>query len=222
MTRAQRHKEESSDYRYFPDPDLVPVIVTPEEVESVRSGLGELPAAIRQRIQRRPTASTPTTAQVIVNQGRAVVDYFDELAQACGDGKRASNWVQQDVLRTLNERDIGIESLPVSASALAELIQMVDRGDIDSTRARDVFAEMAASGASAPDAMRSLGIEQLGQAELVDLCRQLLAGNPKIVGDLKEGKMKAIGALIGQAKNRNPNANPNAVRSICLELIKKL
>jgi aspartyl-tRNA(Asn)/glutamyl-tRNA(Gln) amidotransferase subunit B len=218
VTRAQRRKEESSDYRYFPDPDLTPVTVTPEEVEKVRAALGELPAAIRRRIENTHGVD-PYAADVIVHQGRAMAAYFDELAQACGDGKRAANWILQDVLRTLKERGVGIESFPVSAQALGELIQMVQRGDVDSTRAKDIFSEMAARGESAPEAMKSLGIEKLDQSELVKLCQELLASRPDIVADVKSGKTKAIAALIGQAKRRNPNANPNQVRDICIELI---
>jgi aspartyl-tRNA(Asn)/glutamyl-tRNA(Gln) amidotransferase subunit B len=221
VTRPQRQKEESSDYRYFPDPDLAPVIVKPEQVEGVRSGLGELPAAIRQRLQDTYGIEA-YDAQVIVNQGRQLVDYFVALAQATGDGKRASNWVQQDVLRTLNERSIGIDGFPISAAALADLLRAVQRGDLDSSRARDVFNQMLASGQSAGDAMQSLGIASVDRDEIVALCRRLVADNPQAVAEVKTGKQKALGALIGQAKRQNPNVNPALVREICLQLIETM
>ena len=127
-TRPQRSKEESSDYRYFPDPDLVPVTVTEEEVERVRASLGELPAALRKRLEQT-YGITPYDADVLVNQGRALVDYYVELAEACGDGKAASNWIQQDVLRWLGERQVGIGEYPVAAAAAG-------RADRDGPRRR--------------------------------------------------------------------------------------
>ncbi len=99
ITHEQRSKEESSDYRYFPDPDLAPVTVTEEEIEQIRASLGELPADLRMRLENT-YGITPYDSDVLVNQGRALVDYYIELADTCGDGKTASNWMQQDVLRS--------------------------------------------------------------------------------------------------------------------------
>lgn len=221
VTRPQRQKEESSDYRYFPDPDLVPVITTADEVQAVRDSLGELPAAIRRRLADDYQLDDHA-CDVIVNQGRGFVAYYEQLASKAGDAKRASNWIQQDVLRTLNETGTTIEQFPLSANALAELLKAVQGGELDNTRAKDVFAEMLKSDTSAGEAMRALGIEQVDQSALVDLCRQLLEQNPRIVDDVKGGKQKAVGALIGQAKRHNPNASPNEVRKICLELIEQM
>jgi aspartyl-tRNA(Asn)/glutamyl-tRNA(Gln) amidotransferase subunit B len=221
ITRGQRHKEESSDYRYFPDPDLVPVMVKPEEVERVRAELGELPAALRTRLETSYQIDA-YDADVLVNQGAAVVEYFEAVAQTCGNGKRASNWVQQDVLRTLKERELPIDEFAVSAPSLADLIQKVEQGDLDSTRAKDVFQEMAANGSPAAKAMETLGIAKVDDAELDALCRGLLEANPKILADLKAGKHKAAGALIGQAKKQNPNVNPAQVREITLRLAEEM
>jgi aspartyl-tRNA(Asn)/glutamyl-tRNA(Gln) amidotransferase subunit B len=220
ITRGQRHKEESSDYRYFPEPDLVPVVITPEEVAQVRGNLDELPAAIRKRLETT-YGIAPYDSDVIVNQGRAVVDYYVQLADATGDGRRASNWVQQHVLRTLNEQNLGIEAFPVSTAALTELLQAIDAGEIDNTRARDVFDQMVASGKSAAEIMTSLGIEKLDSSELERLCSKLLGENAKTVEDFRSGKQQAIGALIGQAKKLNPNANPAEVRKLLVKLIQQ-
>ncbi len=218
VTRAQRHKEESSDYRYFPDPDLVPVRVSREEVEWVRAELGELPATLRKRLEQTYDLEA-YDAEVLVNQGRACVAYFEQVVQASGEPKRASNWIQQDVLRTLNERAIAIEAFPVSATSLAELLKLVQDGDLDNSRAKDVFQQMVESEASVQQTLDSLGIEKVAKDELIVLCRDLLRQNPRIVEDVKNGKQQAIGALIGQARKRNPNANPARVRELCLELI---
>ena len=217
VTRGQRSKEESSDYRYFPDPDLAPIIVSEEDVETVRSELGELPAALRKRLEET-YALTPYDADVLVNQGRALVDYYLTVAEGCGDGKAASNWMQQDVLRKLNEDEISIDDYPVGATALGELIGKVKAGELNTSRGREVLEVMIETGKSAADAMSQLGIEQVDETELVELCRELLTANPKIVADIQAGKTKAAGSLIGQAKQKNPNVDPGRVREICLEL----
>jgi aspartyl-tRNA(Asn)/glutamyl-tRNA(Gln) amidotransferase subunit B len=221
VTRGQRHKEESSDYRYFPDPDLCPVVATPKQVEDVRRNLGELPAALRTRLERQYEI-TPYDSDVIVNQGRALVAYYEELAQACGDGKQSSNWIQQDVMRTLKETGVPMEQFPVPAKRLAELLQAVRKNEVDNARARLVFVEMASSGVAPREAMQKLGIEKVDASDLEGLCRELLAENPAVVSDVKNGKEKAIGALIGKARQKNANVNPAEVKRVCLELIAKM
>ena len=221
VTRGQRQKEESSDYRYFPDPDLVPVVVKPEEVDEVRSSLGELPAALRGRLQATYGIDA-YDADVIVNQGRELVDYYVSLTELAGDPKRASNWIQQDVMRALNERQISILDFSISAGGLAELLNAIENGVIDNTRGKDVFMEMLDSGSSAAKAMNKLGIERVDASAVTNLCKELVDGSPKIVADVKAGNQKAIGALIGQAKRSNPNVNPNDVRRICLDLIEQM
>ena len=221
VTLKQREKEESSDYRYFPDPDLCPIIVRPDEVEEVRRNLGELPAQIRERLAAT-YGIEPYDSDVIVNQGRGLVDYYEELAKLTGDGRKASNWIQQDVLRTLNETESTIADFPISAASLSELLKAIANGDVDTTRAKDVFAEMLSSAKSASAAMAALGIEKVDASAIEDLCRELLEANPKIIDDLKAGKAKAAGALIGQAKKRNPNVNPGQFRDLCLKLVQEL
>ncbi len=218
LTRPQRQKEESSDYRYFPEPDLVPVTVRPEEVEQVRSSLGELPAPMRRRLQQQ-YGITAYDADVIVSQGRGVVAYFEQVAAASGNGKQAANWVQRDVLRVLKENSWSIERFPLPPQRLAELVQRIDQGKLDTSRSREVFQHMLQHGTTADEAMEQLGIEAVDESTLLELCRQLVQANPKVVQQVKQGKTKAIGALVGQAKKRNPNVDPRRVQQICLELI---
>jgi aspartyl-tRNA(Asn)/glutamyl-tRNA(Gln) amidotransferase subunit B len=221
ITRGQRHKEESSDYRYFPDPDLCPVITPKAEVDAVRASLGELPAQTRQRLETT-YGLTPYDSDVIVSQGSPTVAYFLALADATGDGKKASNWVQQEVLRTLNERGGKIEDFPVTAAMLSELVKAVGAGDIDLSRAKEVFNDMVATGKTAAEVMKERGIEKVDTSALRDLCAELLAANPRIVADVKSGKEQAVGQLVGQAKKKNANVNPAEVRAICLDLIKAM
>jgi aspartyl-tRNA(Asn)/glutamyl-tRNA(Gln) amidotransferase subunit B len=221
ITFAQREKEESSDYRYFPDPDLCPVVTTATEVTEVGRGLVELPAAIRQRLQTT-YGITPYDSDVIVSQGRSMVDYYEAVAQAAGDGKKAANWLTQEVLRVLNEQGWTLAQFPLAPPALSDLIRLVIAGEIEITRGKEVFNDMVANRRTAAESMQALGISKVDTSELEAICRELVAANPKIVADVKSGKEQAVGALVGQAKKKNPNANPNDVRRICLELIAKL
>lgn len=218
LTYGQRHKEESSDYRYFPDPDLAPVVVTEREIEQVRGELGELPADIRERLEREYQLPA-YDSDVIVNQERAFVDYYLAVADACGDGKQAANWATQEVLRLMNERELAIQGFPVPASALAELLAAIKKGDVPGPRAKEVFACMFDTGCVVGQALERLGIAAVSGDEIEALCRAILADNPRVVADVKAGKTQAAASLIGQAKKRNPNVNPSDVRETCLKLI---
>jgi aspartyl-tRNA(Asn)/glutamyl-tRNA(Gln) amidotransferase subunit B len=221
VTRAQRHKEESSDYRYFPDPDLVPVTVGEPQLAAVRASMGEPPTVLRKTLAEK-WAISAYDADVLVNQGRELVAYFEDVATRVGEGKVASNWLQQDVLRTLNERGESIDAFPIRPEALADLIGRVQKGDFDTSRGREIFAEVLASGRSVADVVASLGIAAVGDDELISLCKELLAANPKIVADVQGGKEQAAAGLIGQAKKKNPNVNPGKVRQMCIDLIKAM
>ena len=219
VTRPQRAKEESSDYRYFPEPDLVPVTVSEAQVAAARGAMGEPPAALRTSLATRWKISA-YDADVLVNQGRDLVAYYEDLATRAGDGKVASNWMQQDVLRTLNERGGTIGEFPVRPEHVADIICRIAQGDFDTSRGREIFAAVLETGKPVADVVASMGITAVSDDDLIALCRELLAANPKIVADVKGGKEQAAAGLIGQAKKKNPNANPGKVRSICLDLIK--
>lgn len=219
-TLGQRSKEESSDYRYFPDPDLIPVLSTPEEVEAVREELGELPASIRVRLSNDHGLSA-YDADVLVNQGRDVLDYFLAAAEACNDYKAACNWVTQNVLRILKEQESTIDQFPTSSAQLADLILAINENKLPKARSNEAFELMVAEGISVPEAIGKLGIEQVDESALVALCQELLDANPKIVADVQGGKVQAIGSLIGQAKKKNPNVDPGRFRELCLELVAK-
>jgi aspartyl-tRNA(Asn)/glutamyl-tRNA(Gln) amidotransferase subunit B len=219
-TRPQRSKEESSDYRYFPDPDLVPVTVTDDQVDRVRASLGELPAALRKRLETN-YGITSYDADVLVNQGRPLVDYYTELADACNDGKAASNWIQQDVLRWLGEQQVDVSKYPVAAKSLAELIAKARAGEFETSRGREILGVMVSDRKSLSEAMDALGIAAVDDSAVIDLCKKLVAASPKIVAEVREGKLKGLGALIGQAKKENPNVNASRVRELCLEIIQQ-
>lgn len=220
VTRGQRSKEESSDYRYFPDPDLAPITSTPEQVANAKAALGELPADLRKRLITEHSLST-YDADVLVNQGREVVSYFLEVVQHGGGAKAACNWVTQEILRSLKEREISIGEFCVTAPHLAELIVSVADGKLPKSRSKEVFELMLDDGLEVASAIQKLGIEQVDESDLTALCQELLDANPKIVADVLSGKPQAVGALIGQAKKKNPNVDPARVRALCLELVRQ-
>ncbi len=217
VTRGQRSKEESSDYRYFPDPDLAPVTTTATEVQAVRASLGELPAELRLRLTEAFELSD-YDADVLVNQGRPLVDYYLEVAEHSGDPKAACNWVTQDVLRVLGDEGATIESFPIAAKQLGDLITTIREGNLPNTRAREAFNLMRQSRLDVATAIAQLGIQKVDESELIALVNELLAANPKTVADIRAGKLQAAGALIGQAKKRNANVDPNRVRELSIEL----
>ncbi|RMF39119.1 MAG: Asp-tRNA(Asn)/Glu-tRNA(Gln) amidotransferase subunit GatB [Planctomycetota bacterium] len=219
VTLPQREKEESSDYRYFPDPDLVPLQIDPQQVQRVRQAVAMRPLELRRKLQHE-YGIKPYDADVIVAQGRSLVEYFETAVAAGGPPKRVSSWIQQDVLRTLNETGQTLEEFAVTAERLAVLLQAVEAGELENSRARDVFQywlqhpmdDLAA-------AKGALGIQDVDETDLVELCRDLLHEHPQIVQQAQAGDMKGLGALIGAAKKRNPNVDPRKVRAICQQLI---
>ena len=183
-----------------------------------KSTIGELPPQIRQRL-KDDYSLKQYDADVIVSQGQGVVDYFLAVADGCGNGKIASNWISQEVLRHLGETETEIDQYPVSAAGLTELLKVVVSGDLDQTRAKDVLAEMVSTGASVTEASDKLGIVKVDSSEIDSLCQQLIDENEKVVNQIKEGNDKAAGRLIGAARKINPNVNPGLVRKRILEMI---
>jgi aspartyl-tRNA(Asn)/glutamyl-tRNA(Gln) amidotransferase subunit B len=197
VTHIQRRKEEASDYRYFPEPDLVPVTVDAQALDAMRANLGELPAVQRARLQTQYNLS-PYDAGVISGQGRAFVAYFEELAKATTDPKEASNWVTNQVLSTVNERKLTIKDFPLAAGALAELLNQRKQMGLNAQRAREVYARMLESGASAEQAIRELGFQVVAdEGQLLEIVRRAIAANAKAVADYKKGKTKAADAIKG-------------------------
>lgn len=228
-TTPQREKEESADYRYFPDPDLIAVETSQQEIESIEKTLGDLPADLRTQLNEQFGLDAYDT-EVIVSQGRRVVEFFRTVATEANDsskdlkksGKMASNWIGQEVLRHLNENDCEIEDYPVPAEQLGKLLAKILAGDFDNSRGKDVLAEMISSGQGIDAAIEKLGIKTVDASEIDGLCQQLIDENPNVVAQLKEGKAKAIGALIGKARKLNPNVSPNLVREKIMKMIESV
>jgi aspartyl-tRNA(Asn)/glutamyl-tRNA(Gln) amidotransferase subunit B len=222
ITVVQRRKEEASDYRYFPEPDLVPVEVDAAWLERVRASLGELPAAQRQRLQQEYGLSD-YDAGVITSQGRAFVSYFEQVAQLCGDAAETKNWLTNDVLQTLNERKLAIGAFPISARNLADLLKEVKTTGLNKQRAREVYGEMLARGISAKDAVDKLGFKVVGdESQLLEIVRVAIATNPKAVADYKKGKVKAADAIKGAVMRETKGmAKTELVQQLLMQELQK-
>ena len=218
VTTPQREKEESADYRYFPDPDLIAVTIEESEIESIKNEIGRLPAQWRELLVK-DHGLKPYDAGVMVGQGADVVEYFLAVAEGCGNSKMASNWVGQEVLRFLNESGEAIDSYPVSSGQMTELLAKVNAGELDQTRAKEVLQEMIDSKLEVQAAMDKLGIKAVDNSEIESLCQQLIDENPDVIQQIKDGNGKAVGALIGKARKLNPNANPGLVKDTILKTI---
>lgn len=215
-TEIQRRKEEASDYRYFPEPDLVPVTVDAATLERVRAELGELPAAQKARLQSH--YGLPVyDAGVLSRQGRAFVAYFEAVVKQCGDAKEACNWTINDLLSTLNERKRDINASPLSATSLGELIAEIKTTGLNKQRAREVYAAML-DGLSVKQAIDKLGFKVVAdEGQLLELVRKAIAANPKAVADFKKGKVKAADAIKGFVMRETKGmANTEAVQRILL------
>jgi len=222
VTVVQRRKEEASDYRYFPEPDLPPVVVDAAWLERTRAEMGELPAALRARLARQYGLS-PYDASVLTSQGRALAAYFEEVTAKCGDAKAACNWVTNQVLATLNERKLGAAAFPISAANLAELIAEVKATGLNMQRAREVYARMLETGTGAKDAIKQLGFEPVTDtAALAEIVRRAVAANPKAVADFKKGKTKAADAIKGAVMRETKGmAKTEVVQQILMEELQK-
>lgn len=213
-TRPMRSKEEAHDYRYFPEPDLPPLIVTDEFIARVRAEMPELPSARRQRFMDQYGLAFNDAAQLTTD--RALADYFERAAQAASNARAAANWVRTELLRELEASKTEIESCPITPENLGALIRLIDQGRISGKQGKEVFAEMFATGKSAEEIVRQRGLEQVSDAaEIERLVEQAIAANPKQVEQYRAGKEGLLGFFVGQVmKASQGKANPKIVNEL--------
>jgi aspartyl-tRNA(Asn)/glutamyl-tRNA(Gln) amidotransferase subunit B len=214
LTVVQRHKEEAADYRYFPDPDLVPVTVTSEQIEQVRAAMGELPAAQRARLQSQYGLSA-YDAGVLVAKGRKMVAYFEAVAAAVGDGKKAANRISDLIFPRLSARKEEIDDFPIRATAFTEFLKATET--IGQDPRRKAFEYMLEHGVDLPAAMTALGIKsaaEFDESALRAAAAAAVAANPKAVADYKKGKEQAKMAIIGHVMKNNRGAPSDLVRRL--------
>jgi aspartyl-tRNA(Asn)/glutamyl-tRNA(Gln) amidotransferase subunit B len=220
-TQSMRTKEHAHDYRYFPDPDLPPVVVDAGWIETVRSELPELPAARRARLVREQGV-TEADARVLTEE-RSLADYYEAAVAAGADGKKVANWVQSELLRELNRdgRDIG--ECPVPPSELAALIRLMDDGTISGKIAKDVFGKMYATGEPARAIIEREGLTQVSDAGAIEAAaRAVIEANPKQTEQYRAGKTNMIGYFVGAVmKATGGKANPAMVNQVLKQLLER-
>jgi aspartyl-tRNA(Asn)/glutamyl-tRNA(Gln) amidotransferase subunit B len=211
-TRAMRTKEDAADYRYFPDPDLPPLIISADWVERVRGEMPELPRLMAARFVK--DYGLPEYDATTLTQTKAMAAYFEEAAKASGQAKLASNWIMGEVSRRLNAQDLAIEAAAVQAPALARLIQRIADGTVSNNAARQVFEALWTGDGSDVDAViEAKGLRQMNDSgALEQIVDDVIAANAANVEQIRAGKDKAFNALVGQAmKASKGKANPQQV-----------
>jgi aspartyl-tRNA(Asn)/glutamyl-tRNA(Gln) amidotransferase subunit B len=217
-TRSMRSKEDAHDYRYFPDPDLPPLTISPAWIDEVRAAMPELPAAQRERFEREHGLSAYDAAQLTASRG--ISEYFEAVARALpqGQAKLAANWIMGEVAATLNREEKDVAQAPVQADALARLIGRIVDGTISNKIAREVFAAMwAGEQGGDPDAIiEARGLKQISDSGAIGaMIDQVIAANPAIVEEYRAGKQKAFNSLVGQImKAAKGKANPQQVNEL--------
>ena len=214
-TRAMRSKEDAMDYRYFPDPDLLPLEIAADWVETVRAQLPELPGAMRERFMRDYGLSPQDAA--VLTASRELAAYFEQVAASVTDRKAAANWVMGEVCAALNAAEIGVDRCPVPATEVAALIARVADGTVNLKTAKEVFALLwAGEGVSADAVIEAKGLKQISDSGAIEaIVDAVLAANPVAVDEYRAGKQKAFQALVGQAmKATRGKANPQQVNEI--------
>ena len=219
ITQSMRSKEDAHDYRYMPEPDLPPIITTDEEIENFRKSLPELPDARRARLTK--TFGLSDYDAGIITSSRAMAEYFDTVVENGADAKLAANWIMSDLSKNLNAENLTIESSPVEAERLAEMILLIQKGTISGKIAKTVFAEMWKSKDTAEKIVKDKGLVQITDTgEIEKVIDEVIAQNEKAVNDYRGGNKKAVGALVGQVmKLTKGKANPQMVNQL---LAKKL
>lgn len=217
VTEPMRTKEDAHDYRYFPEPDLLPVVLTNEQLAAWRASLPELPAARRARMVAE--YGIPEYDAEVLAAERQVADFFEAVARRCGNGKAASNWIMTEVLRLLTASGKGITEAALTPETLAELIKLVADGKINQPTAKSLLPELFERGGSAAALVAARGLAQVDDAgAIARWVDEALAAHPGPVADFRAGKQAAAGFLVGQAmKLSRGKADPRQVAKLVAE-----
>lgn len=220
ITISMRKKETEDDYRYFPEPDLIPIIVDKQTIESVRRSLPELPDEKKKRYTEQLGLSAYDAEQLVAD--KEVAAYYEALVGLNAEAKAAANWVMGDFSKLLNENGVTAKEAPVTPEKAQALLALIEKGTISGKIAKTVFPEMWATGKSAEVIVNEKGLVQISDTgALAEIVKAVIAQNPQSVVDFKAGKNKAIGFLVGQVmKETKGRANPGAVNSLLQEYLK--
>lgn len=216
-TRSMRSKEEAHDYRYFPDPDLLPIIIDSSWVGQVRQNLPELPEARCARFTEQYGLSSYDAD--VLTASRQLADYFEETARCSGNPKGAANWVMGELTRAINDQNCPIEHAPITPAQLSGLIALIDKGTINGTIAKKVFDELWLNGGEPAEIVERLGLAQVSDtAPILEAIAAIMAANQSQVDEYRSGKEKVFGFFVGQVmRAMKGKANPAVVNDLLKE-----
>lgn len=222
VTVSMRSKEEAHDYRYFPEPDLLPIKVDIKMIDKIRKSLPELPEARRERFIKN--YQIPEYDAEILTSSKALGDYYEKTTSLYSNSKVLSNWIMGELMRYLNEEKIEIDESPISPEKLVEMLKLIDEGVISGKMAKDVFEKMFKTGRDASQIVKESGITQItDENELFEVIDNVIKGNPKSVDDFNQGKEKALNFLVGQVmRSTKGRAKPDFVFKAIKQRIKKI
>lgn len=219
-TFSMRTKEDAQDYRYFPDPDLLPVYITEEIITKYKAEIPELPQARAKRFM--VSHGLPEQDAIVLTSEKALADYYEQVVSQCNNHKAASNWIMSELMRELNASGITVSDSPMSPKSLGELIGLVDSGKISGKIAKTVFLDMWQTKKSAEEIIASKGLSQISDRSSIEkIIDEVLAQNPDQVAEYRAGKAKIFGFFVGAVmKASKGQANPDMVNEILTAKLK--
>jgi len=218
---AMRTKEDAHDYRYFPEPDLMPIHLSDEYIQNIKDNLPELPESRKARYMTE--LNLPEYDAGIITSSKALSDFFEEASKACNNPKAVSNWIMSEIIRVARENDFEYSNMPFTATQFADLIKLIDKGTISGSIAKKVFEEMVLTGKDASKIVEEKGLIQISdEGAIKEVVDKILAANPQSIEDYKAGKDRALGFLVGQCmKEMKGKGNPQILNKLILEELQK-
>ena len=218
---AMRTKEEANDYRYFPEPDLMPIRLSDEYINNIKDTLPELPESRKKRYVEE--LGLPEYDAGIITSSKTLSDFFESATKSCGNAKAVSNWIMTDIIRVAREKGIEYNELPFTSEQFAKLITLIDKGTISGSIAKKVFEEMVETGKEPEKIVEEKGLVQISdEGAIKEVVDKIIAANPQSVEDYKNGKDRALGFLVGQCmKEMKGKGNPQILNKLILEYLTK-
>ena len=218
---AMRSKEDAHDYRYFPEPDLMPINLSEEYIQNIKDNLPELPESRKTRYIEE--MNLPEYDAGIITSSKALSDFFESASKECGNAKAVSNWIMTDIIRVAREGDFEYSNMPFTAIQFAGLIKLIDKGTISGSIAKKVFEEMVVTGKDAEKIVEEKGLVQISdEGAIKEVVDRIIAANPQSIADYKAGKDRALGFLVGQCmKEMKGKGNPQILNKLILEELQK-
>ena len=217
---AMRTKENSDDYRYFPEPDLMPIHLSEEYIKNIYDNLPELPEARKDRYINE--MKLPEYDASIITSSKALSDFFEEASKECGNAKAVSNWIMTDIIRIARENDLEYSDLPFTAKRFAALIKLIDCGTISNSIGKKVFEEMISENKEPEEIVKENGLLQISdEGAIKEVVDRVVSANPQSIVDYKAGKDRALGFLVGQCmKELKGKGNPQLINKFIMEYLK--